>query len=106
MRKMRKAQYEFWQEKATKKEPRIPCGLSQAVLMVMAYLLGQLVCSDRGMWPLAVTASMGAESRGERCTVPAAAEMGHAHMGTLHAAAGSCANTFGVLHCGTQPLDS
>lgn len=37
----------------------------------------------------------------ERCTVPAAAELGHIHTSTWHAAAGSCANMFGS--CTTVP---
>lgn len=76
MRKMCKAQYEFWQEKAIRKEPWIPCGLSQPVLMATARLLGWLVCSDQGMWPLALTASTGAESQRERCTVLASSRVG------------------------------
>lgn len=52
--------------------------------MVSAHLLGQIVCSDRGMWPWALKASMGAESWRERCTVPAAAPTKPLPTGTAH----------------------
>lgn len=52
--------------------------------MVTAHLLGQLVCSDRGMWPWALKASVGAESWRERCTVSAAAPTKPFPTGTAH----------------------